>query len=185
LGSSPPTNASDGHSRSRSDSQNQSSSSSSSSPLITQLARTNRATTGAASKPAAQTNGVAKASAAANPLKRKADPDRLSVPQASSTGRATSSNLEHKRRRAISTSSGGSTGSASPPMSHELLRQQLREKSQKFKNFYAKYRSLHDSLAGQADPPQTDLDKLQKQHIRLQRMKKEIWDEDQRLRIGS
>lgn len=184
LGSSPPANASDALSRSSSDSQNQSSSSSSSSPLINQLARMNRATTGAAPKPAAKTNGIAKASATANPLKRKAEPDRLSVPHAPATGRAASSNLEHKRRRAISTSSGGSTGSVSPPMSHELLRQRLREKSQKFKNFYAKYRSLHDSLAGQADPPRTDLDRLQKQHIRLQRMKEEIWDEDQQLRDG-
>ncbi|CAL5872380.1 uncharacterized protein PFLUO_LOCUS6644 [Penicillium psychrofluorescens] len=192
LGSSPPANASDAPSRSSSDapsrsssdSQNQSSGSSSSSPLITQLARMNRATTGAASKPAAKTNGIANASATANPLKRKAEPDRLSVPHAPATGRAASSNLEYKRRRAISSSSGGSTGSASPPMSHELLRQRLREKSQKFKSFYAKYRSLHDSLAGQADPPRTDLDRLQKQHIRLQRMKEEIWDEDQQLRDG-
>ncbi|KAJ5833035.1 hypothetical protein N7474_001346 [Penicillium riverlandense] len=182
LGSSPPANASDAPSRSGSDGQNQSSSSSSSSPLITQLARTNRATTGVASKPAAKTNGIAKAAATANPLKRKAEPDRLSVPHAPATARAASSNLEHKRRRAISSSSGGSTGSVSPPMSHELLRQQLREKSQKFKNFYAKYRSLHDSLAGQADPARSDLDRLQKQHTRLQRMKKEIWDEDQQLR---
>lgn len=179
LGSSPPTNASDAPTRSRSSSQNQSSSSSSSSPLISQLSRAKVTRTVAnATKPPVQTNGV-KPTRAVNPLKRKAEPDRLSVAHAS-TGRA-AGNLEHKRRRAVSTSSGGSTGSTSPPMSHELLRQQLREKSQKFKQFYARYRSLHDSLTTQTDPSRADLDKLQRQHTRLQHMKKEIWDEDQRL----
>ncbi|KAI3233486.1 hypothetical protein DTO012A9_7709 [Penicillium roqueforti] len=187
LGSSPPSNVSDstGSNRSRADSQNQSSGSSSSSPLITQLAKpkVGRAAS-AAAKPARatpQTNGIAKAtSTTTNPLKRKAESDQLSAPQA---GRPTG-NLEAKRRRAVSSSSGGSTGSASPPMSYEILRQQLREKSQKFKNFYTKYRNLHDSLAALPNPPQVDLDKLQKQHIHLQRMKKEIWDEDRQLRDG-
>ncbi|KAJ5105317.1 hypothetical protein NUU61_002664 [Penicillium alfredii] len=184
LGSSPPTNASEVLGRNRSDSQNNSSSSSSSSPLISQLSRTNKAGAKAprAAKPPVQTNGVSKPASTVNPLKRKAELDRLSVPQPSA-GRSTG-NLEHKRRRAVSTSSGGSTGSASPPMSHALLRQQLREKSQKFKQYYAKYRSLHDTLEAHADPPQADLDRLQRQHTRLQRMKKEIWDEDRRLQSG-
>ena len=69
-------------------------------------------------------------------------------------------------------------------MSYEILRQQLRVKSQKFKNFYTKYRNLHDSLAALPNPPQVDLDKLQKQHVHLQRMKKEIWEEDRQLRDG-
>ncbi|CAI7618339.1 unnamed protein product [Penicillium glandicola] len=187
LGSSPPANVSDAtsSSRSRADSQNQSSGSSSSSPLISQLAKTTRVGRAApaaakTTKATPQTNGITKATSASNPLKRKAESDQLSVPQA---GRPTG-NLEAKRRRAVSSSSGGSTGSASPPMSYEILRQQLREKSQKFKNFYAKYRNLHDSLAALPNPPQGDLDKLQKQHVHLQRMKKEIWEEDRQLRDG-
>ncbi|KAJ5196604.1 hypothetical protein N7449_007083 [Penicillium cf. viridicatum] len=188
LGSSPPANVSDATSsnRSRADSQNQSSGSSSSSPLISQLAKPTKVgrAAPAVAKPAKatpQTSGITKTTpATANPLKRKAESDQLSVPQA---GRPTG-NLEAKRRRAVSSSSGGSTGSASPPMSYEILRQQLRVKSQKFKNFYAKYRNLHDSLAALANPPQVDLDKLQKQHVHLQRMKKEIWEEDRQLRDG-
>ncbi|KAJ5518628.1 hypothetical protein N7453_001050 [Penicillium expansum] len=173
LGSSPPANVSNAtssssSSRSRADSQNQSSGSSSSSPLISQLAKPSK------------TNGITKTTATTNPLKRKAESDQLSVAQA---GRP-AGNLEAKRRRAVSSSSGGSTGSASPPMSYDILRQQLREKSQKFKNFYAKYRNLHDSLAALPNPPQVDLDKLQKQHVHLQRMKKEIWEEDRQLRDG-
>ncbi|KAJ5603383.1 hypothetical protein N7537_006339 [Penicillium hordei] len=188
LGSSPPTNVSDATSsnRSRADSQNQSSGSSSSSPLISQLAKPSKVGRAAPAvpKPAKatpQTNGITKTTpATTNSLKRKAESDQLSVPQA---GRPTG-NLEAKRRRAVSSSSGGSTGSASPPMSYEILRQQLRVKSQKFKNFYAKYRNLHDSLAALPNPPQVDLDKLQKQHVHLQRMKKEIWEEDRQLREG-
>ncbi|KAJ5168917.1 uncharacterized protein N7482_004511 [Penicillium canariense] len=186
LGSSPPTNVSDATSRSRSDSQNQSSSSSSSSPLISQLARANKTTAPAVRplKPTGSANGVSKAApAAANPLKRKAEPDRLAVPTPTGA-RATTGNLDHKRRRAVSTSSGGSTGSASPPMSQELARRQLWDKSQKFKQYYAKYRSLHDTLAGQANPPAEDLERLQRQHSRLKRMKNEIWEEDRQLRGG-
>ncbi|KKK24792.1 hypothetical protein P175DRAFT_0505952 [Aspergillus ochraceoroseus IBT 24754] len=177
LGSSPPANASDLQSRSRSSSQNNSSSSSSS-PLITQLARP-RINTVTHAKPPAKPNGVTRPSEAMNPLKRKAERER---PSFQSTGR-TAMDLEHKRRRAVSTSS-GSTGSASPPLSRELLMQQLREKSQKFKRYYAKYRALHDAMASHSDPPRAELEKLQRQHVQLQRMKNEIWDEDRRLRDG-
>lgn len=52
----------------------------------------------------------------------------------------------------------------------------------KFKRYYAKYRALHDTLAKQTNPPAADLERLMKQHARLERMKKEIWDEDRRLR---
>jgi RNA polymerase II elongation factor ELL len=180
LGSSPPANASDTTGRNRSDSQNQSSGSSSSSPLIAQSRNKVTRPAPGATKPA-QTNGV-KNVPAANPLKRKADADRLSASHATA-GRPTG-DLEAKRRRAASPSSGGSTGSASPPMSHDLLRQQLREKSQMFKQYYTKYRSLHDSLAALADPAPADLERLQRQHNRLRRMKKEIWDEDRQLRDG-
>lgn len=190
LGSSAPVNVSDKNvsdktSRNRADSNNQSSGSSSSSPLITQLAKTAKSSRAAPapakpSKSTAQTNGVSKSTSAANPLKRKADSDQLPAPQA---GRP-AGDLEVKRRRAVSSSSGGSTGSASPPMSYDLLRQRLREKSQKFKTYYTKYRKLHDSLAGHPNPPQVDLDKLQKQHAHLQSMKEEIWEEDRRLRDG-
>lgn len=181
LGSSPPTNASDdGPGRSRSDSHNNSSSSSSSSPLISQLARANKSTGSAVRKPAAQTNGVSKPAASANPLKRKAEPERQPAPAARTSG-----NLDHKRRRAISTSSGGSTGSASPPMSEELARQKLREKSQDFKRKYQKYLNFHRKLEAQTHPEKADLELLQKQHDRLEVLKQEIWDEDRRLRRES
>ncbi|CAG8421000.1 unnamed protein product [Penicillium salamii] len=183
LGSSPPANASESAGRKRSDSQNQSSGSSSSSPLMSQHAKTNKAGPPAAApkppvaKTTTQANGVTKA--AANPLKRKAEPDRLSVPQA---GRPTG-NLEAKRRRAVSTtSSGGSTGSASPPMSHQIMWQKLQEKSRKFKRLYSKYRALHASLAEKASPSSDELDRLQNQHNHLGAMKREIWDEDRRLK---
>ncbi|KAF7586924.1 hypothetical protein BBP40_008016 [Aspergillus hancockii] len=178
LGSSPPANASDVQSRSRSSSQNNSSSSSS--PLITQISKPHKATIVSNVRKQVRTNGVSKPTPALNPLKRKAELDRPSVTPAQ--GRTTG-DLEHKRRRAVSTSS-GSTGSASPPLSQEILRQQLREKSQRFKHYYAKYRSLHDAMAAHSDPPRTELEKLRRQHYRLQQMKEEIWDEDRRLREG-
>ncbi|PYI02170.1 hypothetical protein BO78DRAFT_225976 [Aspergillus sclerotiicarbonarius CBS 121057] len=178
LGSSPPTNASDIQSRSRSSSQNNSSSSSSS-PLITQVNRPRPAAGAPIVKKVVKPNGVSRPAEVANPLKRKAELERPAV-SSQAPGRMTG-DLEHKRRRAVSTSS-GSTGSASPPLSREILLQQLREKSQRFKQYYAKYRTLHDALASQSDPPRADLERLHKQHVRLQRMKKEIWDEDRRLR---
>ncbi|GAB1192318.1 hypothetical protein APSETT444_001509 [Aspergillus pseudonomiae] len=179
LGSSPPTNASDLQSRSRSSSQNNSSSSSSS-PLITQISKPNKSTGASNVKKQVKTNGMAKATPALNPLKRKAELDR---PSATPAQGRTTGDLEHKRRRAVSTSS-GSTGSASPPLSREILLQQLREKSQRFKHYYAKYRTLHDTMAAHSDPPRAELEKLRRQHFRLQQMKEEIWDEDRRLREG-
>ncbi|KAL5343714.1 hypothetical protein BJX70DRAFT_353346 [Aspergillus crustosus] len=174
--SSPPTKASDLQNRSRSSSQNNSSSSSSSSPLITQLSRPRINTERPTAKQATKLNGLTRTLETTNSLKRKAEIER---PTLQNAGRL-HSDLDHKRRRAVSTSS-GSTGSASPPLSRELLRQQLQEKSQKFKRLYAKYRSLHDAMAAHSDPPRADLEKLQKQHILIQRMKKEIWDEHRRL----
>lgn len=184
LGASPPANASEVHTHSRSSSYGQFSSISSFSPLISQASRPKQqptSTTPGATK-AARANGALNFQTA-NPLKRKAEPDRLSVSQSHTSSRV-NGNLEHKRRRAVSTSSGGSTGSSSPPLTYELLRQQLREKSQKFKQQYAKYRALHNAMATHPDPPRADLDRLHQQHVRLQRMKKEIWDEDRRLREG-
>ena len=182
LGSSPPANASEAApSHSRSSSQNYASSSSSS-PLITQISRPKqRPDVSTEVTKTARTNNPVKKEAS-NPLKRKAEADRLAVPPPTVTARTGS--LEHKRRRAVSPSSGGSTGSASPPLSYELLRQQLREKSQKFKHNYAKYRQLHDSMANHPNPPRAELDRLHRQHKQLQMMKKEIWDEDRRLREG-
>lgn len=185
LGSSPPTNASDIQTHSRSSSTSHTNpSSSSSSPLMTQVSKAKQ-TAGAASSTAkagpAKPNGVVKSKPAEtiNPLKRKAEAERPSV-----TNQATSrvnGTMDNKRRRAVSSSS-SSTGSSSPPLSREILLQQLREKSQVFKQYYAKYRALHDAMAAHSDPPMADLDRLQRQHARLQQMKKEIWDEDRRLR---
>lgn len=188
LGSSPPANASEiAPSHSRSSSQNYASSSSSS-PLITQISRPKQrpdasAAAGRVTKTAAaRTSNNPVKKEAGNPLKRKAEAERLAVPPPTVTARTGS--LELKRRRAVSPSSGGSTGSASPPLSYELLRQQLREKSQKFKHNYAKYRQLHDSLANHPNPPRAELERLHRQHKQLQMIKKEIWDEDRRLREG-
>ncbi|KAE8348386.1 hypothetical protein BDV28DRAFT_143608 [Aspergillus coremiiformis] len=179
LGSSPPTNASDLQSRSRSSSQNHPSSSSSS-PLITQVSNPNKTSGAPNIKKQVKPNGVVKPTPALNPLKRKAELDRPSA--APAQGRTTG-DLEHKRPRAVSTSS-GSTGSASPPLSREILFQHLREKSQRFKHYYAKYRALHDTMAAHPDPPRAELEKLRRQHFRLGQMKEEIWDEDRRLRDG-
>ncbi|EAW10488.1 uncharacterized protein ACLA_049600 [Aspergillus clavatus NRRL 1] len=179
----PPAKALDTQSRSRASSQNNSSSSSSS-PLIAQLSKPNKVINHSTQQPVGgpKINGAPKAAEPVNPLKRKAELERPPATLSKATGRA-ATNLEHKRRRAVSTSS-GSTGSASPPLSRELLLQQLREKSQKFKQYYAKYRTLHDTMASHPDPPRAELERLQRQHVRLQRMKKEIWDEHRRLRDG-
>jgi RNA polymerase II elongation factor ELL len=69
-------------------------------------------------------------------------------------------------------------------MSYDIARQRLSERSQIFKSHYAKYRKLHKSLEGQANPSQADLEKLVKQHEHLQSEKREIWEEDRRLREG-
>ncbi|GAD99054.1 hypothetical protein NFIA_105670 [Paecilomyces variotii No. 5] len=183
LASSPPTNASDLDSTSGKSVQN--ASSSSSSPLITQLSKNRPSSdTPRVTKPPVKVNGAAqRLQGTGNPLKRKAGIDHDTRSAAPLNGRI-NGHLEAKRRRPPSVSSGSSTGSASPPLSQEILRQQLREKSQRFKQYYTKYHALHEALASQADPPRAELDKLERQHARLQRMKKEIWDEDRRLRSG-
>ncbi|OOQ89991.1 hypothetical protein PEBR_05848 [Penicillium brasilianum] len=184
--SSPPASASDATGRSRSDSQNQSSSSSSSSPLISQLgrAKASGAVSGLSSstRPASGTGKGGPASV--NPLKRKAEPERPAAPTPMAA-RATTGSNDPKRRRAVSTSSGGSTGSASPPMSHKVAQRRLWDKSQRFKKAYAKYHSLHDSLAGQANPRPEMITKLEGWHEQLTQMKNEIWQEDRKLRDGS
>jgi len=182
LGSSPSTNISDHDHTGRSSGQ---ASSSSSSPLITQVSRQNKASRDpslAVSLP--RPNGVQKPLPAPIPMKRKAAD--LTAPL-QSTGRANGHVADvQKRQRTVSSPSISSSGSASPPLSQEIRRQQLREKSQTFKQYYAKYRALHNSLATHPDPPQQDLDRLERQHARLERMKNEIWEEDKRLRgIGS
>ncbi|GKZ56954.1 hypothetical protein AnigIFM60653_004849 [Aspergillus niger] len=181
LGSSPPTNASDIQNRSRSSSQNNSSSSSSSSPLITQVNKPRPVASAPTVRKVVKTNGVSKPAGVANPLKRKAELERPAA-LAQVPGRI-AGDLEHKRRRAVSTSS-GSTGSASPPLRREVTIQELHDKSKKFKRFYAKYHALHDALASQQNPSRADLEKLQRQHISLRRMKEEIWAEHQQLRGG-
>jgi RNA polymerase II elongation factor ELL len=182
LGSSPSMNMSDHDHTGRSSGP---ASSSSSSPLITQVSRQNKTSRDpslAVSLP--RPNGVQKPLPAAIPVKRKAAD--LTAPSQSAgraNGHATDS---QKRQRTASSPSISSSGSASPPLSQGIRRQQLREKSQTFKQYYAKYRALHNTLATHPDPPQQDLDRLERQHARLERMKNEIWEEDKRLRaIGS
>lgn len=184
--SSPPASASDATGRSRSDSNNQSSGSSSSSPLISQLGRAKAAgSVSALSNSTRPVHGTSKgAPSAANPLKRKAEPER-SAASTPMGARATTGSNDPKRRRAVSTSSGGSTGSASPPMSHKVAQRRLWDKSQNFKKYYAKYRSLHESLAAQANPRPEQIKKLEGWHERLTQLKSEIWEEDRKLRDGS
>jgi RNA polymerase II elongation factor ELL len=181
--SSPPASASDATGRSRSDSNNQSSSSSSSSPLISQLGRAKA--TGAVSSLSGSTrpaNGTSKGGpASVNPLKRKAEPERPAAPTPRGA-RATPGKNDTKRRRAVSTSSGGSTGSASPSMAYKVAQRQLWDKSQRFKKAYAKYRSLHDTLAGQVNPRADLITRLEDWHEKLTQMKNEIWEEDRKLR---
>ncbi|KAI1978005.1 hypothetical protein LOZ55_003061 [Ophidiomyces ophidiicola] len=189
LGSSPPTNASDIDSGSRPSSTNQSSSSSS--PLMLQHPR-QRATAGA--KPAM--SNAAKPAQRTASLKRKAENDPeitttirngggggvgLGIRHAGSTPDL--QQQQHKRRRPSTVSSSDCTsGNRTPPTSIALLRQRLREKSQQFKQFYAKYRQLHEDLSNHPAPPEHQLLKLERQHYRLEKMKQEIWDEDRRLR---
>lgn len=173
LGS-PPTNASDIQSDKRS-------STDSSSPATSQMTKSKQPAPVSNAKPA-KPNGVK--AEAGNSLKRKAETERPSVanvPAVNVQPARVNGTLDNKRRRGVSTSS-GSSDSASPPLGREVLFQQLREKSQKFKKFYSKYRALHDAMASHAEPPTGELERLQRQHAKLQRMKKEIWDEDRQLR---
>ncbi|GAM41781.1 hypothetical protein TCE0_042r15164 [Talaromyces pinophilus] len=181
LASSPPTNASDIDNSSQNSGQT---SSSSSSPLMAQMAKQNKAkpaatTTTTKPKVPAKPNGTVKpVTEQTNPLKRKALPDPMP------TGRLNRNGDDIKRRRPIDSMSpsGTSSGSASPPHNRDYLRQQLRQKSMDFKKLYSRYRDLHNSLVNQMDPTPSDLSRLKQMHARVQRMKKEIWDEDRRLR---
>lgn len=181
LASSPPTNASDIDNSSQNSGQT---SSSSSSPLMAHMTKQNKskpattATTGKLKVPAKPNGTVKPVTEQTNPLKRKALPDPIP------TGRLNRNGEDIKRRRPIESMSpsGTSSGSASPPHNRDYLRKQLRQKSIDFKKLYSRYRDLHNSLVNQMDPTPSDLSRLKQMHARVQRMKKEIWDEDRRLR---
>ncbi|KAL1959204.1 hypothetical protein VTO42DRAFT_2709 [Malbranchea cinnamomea] len=190
LGSSPPTNASDFEVAPRSSVTTQSPSSSS--PPINQLPKSRSASGANGAGPTRNGASTNKIRPASQPLKRKAEAD----PAADSTSRersgavyglgishANGHSADPKRRRP-SSSAGSSTGSASPSISHEILLQKLRDKSRLFKQYYAKYRALHEEMSNHPDPPRAQLEKLERQHARLEKMKQEIWDEDRRLRRG-
>ncbi|EZF26260.1 hypothetical protein H112_01480 [Trichophyton rubrum D6] len=145
-------------------------------------------------------------------LKRKTRPaEDTRPPPASSTSTAAIGlgihASEPKRRRPSSISStttsslsqpesmhsgsGSGSGSASPPISQTILRARLRTKSAQFKQYYAKYRLLHEEMMARSrNGMDYDIDieqirKLERQHAHLQKMKQEIWDEDRRLRMSS
>ncbi|WEW57645.1 hypothetical protein PRK78_003112 [Emydomyces testavorans] len=190
LASSSPTNTSNLNNIPRSSNANHSSSSSS--PLILQLPR-QRAGSGTSVAVASQPKRVQKAQTVSNPLKRKANDDAEAAPRINGKGptlglgisQADVRIVQHKRRRQSTMSSGDSTsGGSTPPISLIVLRQRLREKSRQFKEYYSKYRALHEELTNHPTPPEQQLQKLERQHIRLQKMKQEIWDEDRRLRMG-
>ncbi|KAH8697730.1 hypothetical protein BGW36DRAFT_296437 [Talaromyces proteolyticus] len=175
LASSPPTNASDFGNSTHNSGQT---SSSSSSPLMAQISKQPKTKPAPIAKPkdSVRSNGTAKPSSdRANTLKRK------TLPEQTPAGRMNGHSDDIKRRRPMSPA-GTSSGSASPPLNRDQLRQQLRQKSMDFKKLYSKYRSLHDSVANQMDPTPSDLSRLKQMHARVQRTKKEIWDEDRRLR---
>ncbi|EGE05007.1 hypothetical protein TEQG_03850 [Trichophyton equinum CBS 127.97] len=146
-------------------------------------------------------------------LKRKTRPaEDTRPPPTSSTSTSSAIGLgihasEPKRRRPSSISStttsslsqpesmhsgsGSGSGSASPPISQTILRARLRTKSAQFKQYYAKYRLLHEEMMARSrNGMDYDIDieqirKLERQHAHLQKMKQEIWDEDRRLRMSS
>ena len=198
-----------GHSRSSSGNTGSTSSSSSSSPLITQISKQRKtkekeamestkssilSTTPRPAKPVnGTTNHESKKEKTMVPSKRPAEShdtkphggrQQQHLHQHQHQQHSANGNTDVKRRRAISSSSDSTSGS-SPSLSREILLGQLQEKARHFKQSYAKYRSLYDSLASHADPPQADVDRLQQQHYQLQRVKKEIWDEDRRIREGT
>ncbi|QKX55628.1 uncharacterized protein TRUGW13939_02725 [Talaromyces rugulosus] len=170
LASSPPTNASDFDNSTQNSGQT---SSSSSSPLMTQVSRQPKArpATTTKLKEAARPNGVVKP--LPNALKRKTPAEPTPA------GRMNGDDV--KRRRPLHSPSGTSSGSASPPLNRDSLRQQLRQKSVEFKKLYSRYRTLHDSLVKQTDPTPSDLTRLRQLHNRVLQMKKDIWAEDRRL----
>ncbi|EEP75751.1 predicted protein [Uncinocarpus reesii 1704] len=186
LGSSPPTNASDFENAPKSSSTNQSSNSSS--PLINHLSRQRAGSTTKLGPP--NQSKTAQKTPGSNPLKRKAEEPNPSIrlgvsarPVGLGITHSDTRMPEHKRRRPSTISSGDSTsGNSTPSTSVTILRQRLREKARQFKRYYAKYRALHEDLSNHPSPPDSQLQKLQQQHIRLQQMKKEIWDEDRQLR---
>ncbi|KAG5298246.1 hypothetical protein I7I48_07637 [Histoplasma ohiense] len=196
LGSSPPTNATDLENGIRSSNTTQSSSSSS--PLMVQHSRAKASSTLSRTQTPSAVDGGQKP--AANTLKRKAETERppsghidherngirnpKSRPQHLQTATTNGRSMEPKRRRISSPSSGSTTDCTSPPRSLEILRQRLREKAQQFKRYYASYRLLHQELTSHPDPPLGEIQKLERQHARLRKMKQDIWEEDRRLRMG-
>ncbi|KAK2853346.1 hypothetical protein FQN49_005160 [Arthroderma sp. PD_2] len=209
LGSSPPTNASDVDTHNRpSTTQSHSQSSSSSSPLIHHLPRKVPTAQPAKARPTPPSTSTS-ASTAAKPgaLKRKTRPIEDTRPPTSSTTIGLGIHAsEPKRRRPSSisstttsslsqpesTHSGSGSGSASPPISQTILRARLRSKSAQFKQYYAKYRLLHEEMTRSRNSMDFDVEvdieqiqKLSRQHAHLQKMKQEIWDEDRRLRMSS
>lgn len=188
LGSSPPTNASDFETAPRTSVTTQSSSSSS--PLISQLPKKRAAPGANGAAPKQDIVSATITDPASKSLKRKAETEVEAAPRATSGGifglgisQANGRAIDPKRRRP-SSSTGSSTGSASPPITQEILLRQLREKSRQFKQYYTKYRTLHEQLSNHTNPPKDQLEKLERQHVRLEKMKQEIWDEDRRLRLG-
>ncbi|KAK2768535.1 hypothetical protein FQN54_000391 [Arachnomyces sp. PD_36] len=187
LGSSPPTNASDFENGGRPSNAN--TSSSSSSPLITQRQKEGAPKAKLPAKP----NGVSgppphgslkrKAETAASNSRVAGGTNNVSRPV--TNGRANGPTNDPKRRRISSAtdsvSSSSSGGSTSPPLSCEIRRRELQEKSRQFKRYYAKYRALHEEMSTHPNPPRSQVERLERQHSHLQNMKEEIWDEDRRL----
>ncbi|DAA74470.1 TPA_exp: Uncharacterized protein A8136_3437 [Trichophyton benhamiae CBS 112371] len=109
----------------------------------------------------------------------------------SSISSTTTSSLSQPESMPSVSGSGSGSGSASPPISQTILRARLRTKSAQFKQYYAKYRLLHEEMMSRLrNGMDYDIDieqirKLERQHAHLQKMKQEIWDEDRRLRMSS
>lgn len=167
-----------------------SASSSSSSPLINQV-RKNPTTVTSAPR---VSPSVAKSMPAStntkpgtNSLKRKAPETRPSI-NVTTAAQPAGASPPKRQRSSTPSSAGGTTetSSSGSPLSREVARKQLLEKSSQFKRNHAKYRALHMEVSQQADPPEHKLFRLDRQHKYLQRMKNEIWEEHRRLyRVGS
>ena len=171
LGSSPPTNASD------LDNDSRHISSTSSTPLIAQVRAPKNGNTSEA--PESARNGLISAnSSTGQPLKRKATDDDAgthdSDPSLTNGNSSTTGYLSNAKRRKASPISPPTSDSSSTDNSTDAKRQAL-EQAQRFKVFWAKYRTLYLEVSAlPKDVPNRKFDELMKMHERLAAMKADI-----------
>ena len=171
LGSSPPTNASD------LDNDGRPISSTSSTPLIAQVRAPKNGNT--SESPEAARNGLISAkSLSGQPLKRKATDEDAGIhdsdPSVTNGNSSTNGYLSNVKRRKASPISPPTSDSSSTDHSTDARRQAL-EQAQRFKMFFAKYRTLYLEVSAlPKDVPNRKFDELMKMHERLAAMKADI-----------